>query len=44
MQRRGVAVLYPIDDPKRIRPEDHEAALEVLGERRDLFCIKKERE
>lgn len=41
MQKRGIAVLYPIDDPQRIRPEDDAAALRVLGERRDLFCIKR---
>ena len=40
MQKRGIAVLYPIDDPQRLRPEDDAAALRVLGERRDLFCIK----
>ncbi len=40
MQQRGGAVLYPIDDPQRLRPEDDAAALRVSGERRDLFCIK----
>ncbi|WP_437731157.1 hypothetical protein [Sorangium sp. So ce1335] len=41
MQRQGGAVLYPIDDPQRIRPEDDAAALQVSGERRDLFCITR---
>lgn len=41
MQQRGVAVLYPIDDLQRIRPEDNAAALYVAGERRDLFLIKR---
>lgn len=41
MQRRGGAVLYPIDDPQRIRPEDDAAALRVSGERRDLLCIER---
>jgi hypothetical protein len=40
MQQRGGAVLYPMDDPQRIRPEDDAAALRVAGERRDLLCIK----
>lgn len=40
MQQRGGAVLYPIDDPQRLRPEDDAAALRVSGERRDLLCIK----
>lgn len=40
MQRRGSAVLYPIDDPQRRLPEDDAAALRVSGERRDLLCIK----
>lgn len=40
MQQRGGAVLYPIDDPKRLRPEDDAAALRVSGERRDLLCIE----
>lgn len=40
MQQRGGAVLYPIDDPQRLRPEDDAAALRVSGERRDLFSIK----
>lgn len=39
MQQRGGAVLYPIDDPQRIRPEDNVAALRIAGERRDLLCI-----
>ena len=41
MQQRGGAVLYPIDDPQRLRPEDDAAALQVSGERRDLLCIKE---
>jgi hypothetical protein len=40
MQERGGAVLYPIDDPQRLRPEDDAAALRVSGERRDLLCIE----
>ncbi|WP_437314417.1 hypothetical protein [Sorangium sp. So ce385] len=40
MQEKGGAVLYPIDDPQRIRPEDDAAALRVSGERRDLLCIE----
>ena len=40
MQQRGNAVLYPIDDPQRLRPEDEAAALRVAGERRDLLCIE----
>lgn len=40
MQQRGGAVLYPMDDPQRIRPEDDVAALRVAGERRDLLCLK----
>ncbi|MFO0590331.1 MAG: hypothetical protein U0441_22505 [Polyangiaceae bacterium] len=39
MQQRGVAVLYPIDDPQDIQPEDTAAAIHVSGERRDLLCI-----
>jgi hypothetical protein len=41
MQQRGNAVLYPIDDPQRIRPEDDAAAMRVSGERRDLLCIMR---
>lgn len=41
MQQQGGAVLYPIDDPQRLRPEDAAAALQVSGERRDLLCIKR---
>ncbi len=41
MQRRGEAVLYPIDDPRRIRPGDDAAALKVSGERRDLFLLRR---
>jgi hypothetical protein len=40
MQQRGGAVLYPIDDPQRLRPEDDAAAVRVSGERRDLLCIR----
>lgn len=40
MQQRGGAVLYPIDAPQRLRPEDDAAALRVAGERRDLLCIR----
>lgn len=40
MQQRGGAVLYPIDVPQRLRPEDEAAALRVGGERRDLLCIR----
>ena len=32
---KGGAVLYPIDDPHRLRPEDEAASLRVAGERRD---------
>lgn len=41
MQQKGGAVLYPMDDPQRIRPEDDAAALRVCGDRRDLLCIKR---
>jgi hypothetical protein len=41
MQRTGSTVLYPIDDPQRLRPEDDAAAMRVAGERRDLVCIKR---
>ncbi len=41
MQQRGGAVLYPIDDPQRLRPEDEAAALRISGERRDLLCIMR---
>jgi hypothetical protein len=41
MQQRGGTVLYPIDDPQRLRPEDDAAALRVAGERRDLVCITR---
>ena len=40
MQRRGEAVLYPIDDPQRITRDDDKAALYVAGERRDLFGLQ----
>lgn len=40
MQQRGNAVLYPVDDPQALRPEDDAAALQVSGERRDLLFIK----
>jgi hypothetical protein len=40
MQQRGGAVLYPIDDPQRLRPGDDAAALRVAGERRDLLLIR----
>ena len=39
MQQRGSTLLYPIDDPQRLRPEDEAAAMRVAGERRDLVCI-----
>jgi hypothetical protein len=41
MQQRGTTVLYPIDDPRRLRPEDEAAALRVAGQRRDLVCITR---
>lgn len=41
MQQRGEAVLYPIDDPRRLRPDDDAAALKVSGERRDLFLLRR---
>lgn len=40
MQTDGKAVLYPIDDPYRIKPEDNAAQLKVAGERRDLLLIR----
>lgn len=40
MQQQGSTLLYPIDDPQRLRPEDEAAAMRVAGERRDLVCIK----
>jgi hypothetical protein len=40
MQQRGSTLLYPIDDPQRLRPEDEAAAMRVAGERRDLVCIR----
>jgi len=40
MQQRGGAILYPLDDPQALRPEDDAAALRVSGERRDLLFIK----
>lgn len=40
MQERGVAVLYPVDDPQALRQEDDAAALRLSGERRDLLFIK----
>jgi hypothetical protein len=39
MQQKGAALLYPIDDPWRLRPEDAAASLLVAGERRDLFSL-----
>jgi hypothetical protein len=41
MQQRGDALLYPIDDPQRLSPEDESAALQVAGARRDLICINR---
>lgn len=41
LQQRGEAVLYPIDDPRRLRPEDAGAALRVSGERRDLLNLTR---
>jgi hypothetical protein len=41
MQMQGEAVLYPIDDPQRLRPEDNAAAIRVAGERRDLLLVKR---
>jgi hypothetical protein len=40
MQQRGSTVLYPIDDPQLLRPEDEGAALRIAGQRRDLVCIR----
>jgi hypothetical protein len=42
MQQKGEAVLYPIDDPQRLRPEDDAAAIRVSGERRDLLLIRRD--
>lgn len=41
MQRRGGTVLYPVDDPQALGPEDRAAALFVAGARRDLVCIER---
>jgi hypothetical protein len=41
MQQRGGTVLYPIDDPQALGPEDRAAALFVAGARRDLVCIER---
>jgi 2'-5' RNA ligase len=41
MQQEHVAVLYPIDDPRRLRPEDHAAAMRVAGERRDIVALTR---
>jgi hypothetical protein len=41
LQRRGAAVLYPIDDPQALGPEDAAAALWLTGARRDLVCIER---
>jgi hypothetical protein len=40
MQRAGVAVIYPCDDPQRLTKADHAASMKVCGERRDIFCIR----
>lgn len=40
MQQRSEAILYPIDDPQRLRSEDNAAALRVSGERRDLLLLR----
>jgi hypothetical protein len=40
MQERGSIVLYPTDDPQRLRPEDEAAAMRVAGERRDVVAIR----
>jgi hypothetical protein len=39
MQQQRNAILYQIDDPYRLRPEDEAAALRVAGTRKDLVAI-----
>jgi hypothetical protein len=41
MQQRGRAVLYPVDDPQALGPEDATAALWITGARRDVVCIER---
>lgn len=40
MQGRGECILYPIDAPQRLQPEDNAAAMRVGGERRDLVHFR----
>lgn len=41
-EREGSLVLYPLDDPQEIRPEDETAALpNTLGIRRHIVCIER---
>jgi hypothetical protein len=39
LQQRGEVILYHIDDPQRLRPEDNAAALRVAGYQRDLVAL-----
>lgn len=41
MQQNDGVVLYQIDDPHRLRPEDEAAALRIAGTRKDLVCIER---
>ncbi|NLY00347.1 MAG: MarR family transcriptional regulator [Rhodopirellula sp.] len=42
LERDGGLVLYPLDDPREIRPEDEAAAVvNTLGIRRHIVCIER---
>jgi DNA-binding PadR family transcriptional regulator len=41
LQTEGKLVLYPLDDPQEISPEDREAALDVAGFERHIVYLQK---
>ncbi len=42
LQKDKQAVLYPIDNPQSIKPEDRDAAIDVLGFKRHIVLMKGE--
>jgi hypothetical protein len=41
LQTEGKLVLYPLDNPQEISPEDRQAALEVAGFERHIVYLQK---
>ncbi len=42
LQKDKQAVLYPIDNPQSLKPEDRDAAIDVLGFKRHIVLMKGE--